>query len=802
MNRRRIVQRVHTVSGEHADSALMIRDDGALVVGVPGEYVSTIVPRELATSLRSLALKDDLTTGDVYNLSFPYFTSETVKTAQAVIFKVFPRLNDRILGPDKISRRHLIEVKDIQYRRWMPPPTDEHDFEEKQSGDVTVQPLLEGKAFIPARSRANEQWTLDERITATHNPQRSLPFKYQQHAVEFVDLVAGGNRNSYPRKTIREIYDNSSKPSQRRDIETASRTISSYSLDRVEIKSFQKVESYPKPAPPRNISTLPTEQFLRYSGYTQNAMDVLKTTEFYAFGVHPDELAIGIQEQSIRAKDATETDYSRFDGYHSEALYELELLFLKRIHHVSCHDDIVQVQAAVRKAGCKTTTGLRYRLGGSRASGAACTAFGNSFDNTFVMYCTYREMGFSKDEAYKRLGKYGGDDGISFDIDVKVLRKVCADLGLKIKVFSKPISDTFGFLGRYYYNLPDNGRNSADPLRQIAKLHITSVKLPHRVNSLDLQPELQLCRAVFGKASGIKATDPHTPILAPWAQAMLGVLSVPLVAYVETPEYFLQTNLGDLPLKYHFGKYTPCQELQLLEDRYKSYDFKTWGVLTSAVNETDREKVLAEISKQLNQMAGYTHRFDDIMRGVANNVGVLVNSWREAKSLDDIWPGERPEHPSAGETSVEVWVNYYTWNLSRLLFAQHEATIITLPNLALRYSSWWLPSLQSLAVAEPIPEQVVVGELKSQHPGRTLPDSKRGPIVNTLFGVATAQPYLRLQATAFDKYRSHSAESALTESSSSGESQQQRIARAVAKRTKARKAMGARQAAKRAPQPP
>jgi len=302
------------------------------------------------------------------------------------------------------------------------------------------------------------------------------------------------------------VEEHMTRPTQRADI-AQYKPYSFY--DYFKVKAFQKKETYTAFKPPRNISTVPTDHKVRYSGYVYAFKQaVMKQQPWYAFGKTPGEIAARMQEVARKAKNIVPTDFSAFDGTHSETLCVLELMTYLRYFGKNYHGEIKRLQQQQYKANASTSFGVQYNTGFSRLSGSGGTSDENSEDNGFVAYCTLRKTR-TADDAWEDLGIYGGDDGNTANVSVTTYVGVATDLGLKLKAESILPGNPVPFLGRVYLDPWVKPDSIYDVKRFITKIHLT-VAPPNVPDNVVLRR----------KADSYHITDPNTPLISSWCNAI------------------------------------------------------------------------------------------------------------------------------------------------------------------------------------------------------------------------------------------------------------------------------------------
>jgi hypothetical protein len=223
--------------------------------------------------------------------------------------------------------------------------------------------------------------------------------------------------------TIDEVYERQNRPSQRAILDR-----SLVEEGRDGIKSFVKREAYGKITDPRIISTIDGVLKREYSQFIYPVADHLKTQEWYAFGKVPGDIAQRVTDVLEDASTAVNTDFSRFDGRVSDLLRILEKKVLLRAYGHEYAHEVSELHNSQFNQTAFCTFGTRYETGTSRASGSPETAAFNSIANAFTAYLTFRmtrERGgfIAPDAAWKRLGVYGGDDGLTADVDPETISK-------------------------------------------------------------------------------------------------------------------------------------------------------------------------------------------------------------------------------------------------------------------------------------------------------------------------------------------------------------------------------------------
>jgi len=369
-----------------------------------------------------------------------------------------------------------------------------------------MNPIIHG-AFAPLQTASNEEACIEGRITKLVRKPGELTMTEFLNRVmnEFVDLFLPEKHMMEP-TDLDEVYERQHRPTQRRILDASMPN----EPDRI-IKSFVKKEAYQEPKEPRPISTINGVDKRDYSTFIYPLADYIKTMDWYAFGKTPVKVAERVTQVLSDAATAVNTDFSRFDGRVSELLRDLERRILIAAFK-SCYAYVIsELHSSQFNQPAIGAMGTRYNTGYARASGSPETAAFNSIANAFVAYLTFRMTricgGFiSPQEAWRRLGIYGGDDGLTADVDPSLYTKASDLLGLKLDVeLITRGCEGITFLSRKYgpHVWYGDANSCCDLPRQLTKFH-TTVQLPPNVTPLEKL--LEKARAFF-------LTDKNTPIL-------------------------------------------------------------------------------------------------------------------------------------------------------------------------------------------------------------------------------------------------------------------------------------------------
>lgn len=273
------------------------------------------------------------------------------------------------------------------------------------------------------------------------------------------------------------------------------------------VKAFQKSEAQKPGAIVRNISGVDPAHVFQFLCFVLPMAAHLKSLGWYAFGQKFEEIGLKVMELANRAKTLVSTDFSKFDGTQSYCHSMLLEQIMLDAYHFSFHTCIKQLFAALREARCFTTEGMEYDHEGTKLSGSADTSLGNTILNAFVAFAAASKQ-YGIAQAHKYLGLYGGDDGLSLDIDTDIYNSVASDLGFKLKAEATQSHEPITFLGRYFPYPLSSPHHTVDLRRCGLKVYVS----PHR----GMDPWLLLCY----KAAGLKATDYSVPFIKSFVDAV------------------------------------------------------------------------------------------------------------------------------------------------------------------------------------------------------------------------------------------------------------------------------------------
>nr|UQB76075.1 RNA-dependent RNA polymerase [Flumine noda-like virus 41] len=324
--------------------------------------------------------------------------------------------------------------------------------------------------------------------------------------------------------------------------------------------------------PGRCISTICGPTKMIYSRVMYAFEVVLKRQPWYAFSRTPAEIAERVAEVCSKADNVTNSDFSKFDGHGSNVMRELEKMALLRAFRPSEHSIVIETHNKQFGLMATATFGTCYETKFSRLSGSPETSIFNSLVNSFVGFFAWTrtmEGGAYVDavEAFKRLGIYGGDDGLTGDIVPKVYVGAAKAIGQELAV--EPVTrgkPGVKFLARIYS--PDVWYGCTDSVcdlpRQMAKFHVT-VNL-----GVGITPLMKLKE----KARSFVLSDANTPVIGDLSKLVLGLNGGPVACDPRLRE--LQKWYGEYDAESQYPNVYGPWMLEYLEAVLPGYDYKAF----------------------------------------------------------------------------------------------------------------------------------------------------------------------------------------------------------------------------------
>jgi hypothetical protein len=391
------------------------------------------------------------------------------------------------------------------------------EYDDAQHGlEPFMSPLL-GRTCVPAACRANDAAGVSNRITKVKSPFKEITPFMERVTMEFIGLCIHEKHGLAP-CDVDDVFDNQSRPSQQAILREASDGIAWSST----AKTFMKREA--GDSDPRIISTQEPGPKLEYSQVIYPLAAECKTHRWYAFGKTSAEIAGRVSEICKNAGVVSMTDFSRMDGRVSQLLRVFERKFLLYAFHPRYHQQVLDLHVIQYGVRARTTQGVTYKTGFSRLSGSPETSLFNTICNAFIAYHYLRTQKIDgvfiqPEDAFSRLGIYGGDDGLMAGDNVLQHSLIADAWGQKLTYDVVQYGDVgVTFLARLYS--PDvwygDDNSMADVSRFLRKLHL-SKKLPIGITPL---------MKIVEKLRSAMNSDLQTPIIGKLAKKLMTLTDI------------------------------------------------------------------------------------------------------------------------------------------------------------------------------------------------------------------------------------------------------------------------------------
>lgn len=509
------LKRVKYNHGPYNALQTMDRDGNPYIsVGQPGETFSVKVQQAVYSSL-GIRLKAATrpTIADVermltvgQNAIMTYEEARKVSPLLYAIIKDDPKLSVTASWgpvPARLPTDHVVQHLHPHH------PLDDRNV----TGRVVGPALVTHGAVGAARTVAAEAVSIQQRVDNVRNTTEP-PGWMRQWADDFVrelvpdELMGKGVPYDFDYVMLQQ-----DKPAQKQRSERAHPFMTNEDASSpLIVRSFLKKEVTTNAGAPRNISTLPTNHIIRLSAYTYAFKDcILKNHKWYVPGSTPVEVAERVMDEAHRSPEGLVcTDYSKMDGTISTwlRLHVERAVYLRYFGHDEPLADMLRGEI---NTCCFTHNGIKYDAGASRLSGSPLTTDGNTIINAFVAYTALRKLGHDKGSAFMRIGCMYGDDGVQGGVQAAVLNECAAALGLRLKSDERALGQPVPFLGRIFLDPWHCPYSIQDPMRTIARLHISATS-PEQCT-----PE----QALVNKCFGYSVTDSRTPIIGAYCAKVL-----------------------------------------------------------------------------------------------------------------------------------------------------------------------------------------------------------------------------------------------------------------------------------------
>lgn len=286
-------------------------------------------------------------------------------------------------------------------------------------------------------------------------------------------------------------------------------------MDEMDREGFLKREVQQKAYKAGRLITTFTAQQQVLGGRIAGAYGrALKACSWNGCGRTPEEITASVNEVAGGAEYVTDTDFTAQDATIETNKRVVELYFLRCLFHSkytmyleNWHWSDYSGKAIYGKKGTKRKS-LPFE--GRRGSGSPFTTYGNTPLTALFAYIALRLSGLSDVKAYKGLGVYSGDDGITANLPPEACQEAAELMGFLVKGGVNKLY--VPYLGRIYFDPIGQSTSSIqDPARTLYRLHCTLID----------NDRFTAEEAMIMKAMCFQVTDKHSDFFGDWSEKVL-----------------------------------------------------------------------------------------------------------------------------------------------------------------------------------------------------------------------------------------------------------------------------------------
>jgi len=321
-------------------------------------------------------------------------------------------------------------------------------------------------------------------ITARVEGPRSVPamnrFDYMC-AEEFIDRLLGEAAGQLNPASTEDLEERQTRPGQRIMLEEGGWIEWAASTVTATLNDFLKREGANEPNDPRGIGQFDRAsagQKVTWSRVCIALGPVFKMAEWYAFGKTPKQIADRIVKVFSGTRSAILTDMSRYDATVNRDARAVEYMLLRKAFRPEHLPHILAVHSKMYDRNRRMGEEV-YANEYARVSGEAGTSLFNTLLVAIMVYVAYRSAGLDPEDAWDRLGIYGGDDGASLDMAEPQIEATAIRFGFKVKLIKvskdspSPLGRCVEFLARRYHPWDGDNNSCACTLRALSNFPIT-----------------------------------------------------------------------------------------------------------------------------------------------------------------------------------------------------------------------------------------------------------------------------------------------------------------------------------------
>ena len=310
--------------------------------------------------------------------------------------------------------------------------------------------MSENGAFCAEKNKANSQDAILTRVTLLTNKKPvEHTSRHDMYQKEFIDrYVENARLQGFGPLVPADLSDIKAKQNstqQTQSIQNAENYYQSgwsgYSAALNEhscLQTFGKVEIVTGVKNQRNITPVDDITKLGASTVGYALSRYTKLMDSYAFGSSPASVAERVSIIAAGADTILPTDFKRMDGNVKKVLRDFDIALLIAVFGHQYHERVLEFYAATHNRKCRTSEKVNYESEESQLSGDPFTSVLNTLRNMLIAFTALRLSGCTADQAWARLGVYGGDDGLTADLPIKHFITASAMWGMEVT--GKPVT--------------------------------------------------------------------------------------------------------------------------------------------------------------------------------------------------------------------------------------------------------------------------------------------------------------------------------------------------------------------------
>lgn len=462
------LKRLVVADGENTALRVITPEGSFVSRGVVGEYACLTVKSSVDSALLELARysKTDINVATI--ASYSGLARDLCRVPAASVLRYYANAKRWVnavvyLGPEKQQNYHFGLAS--------------YDAAAKKSMIPFMSPVVQGACFAPLLDEQNYATAVTKRVIEPQNKHElKVTKKLYSYMLEFVHLLINEDE-AFKGEPVEWdlVVAKQNRPSQRRLLALG---IQLFRDCYRKLTCMLKREAYVEPKDPRMITIDEPEHKARFAAYAYAVGKFLKTKHWYAFGCTPREIAGRVVEVCVSSQNVAQTDFTRLDGHIGVALRIFDAMVYSRFFSDAHRNEALRVQRESYDRLIITPYEQVYSQNLAQGSGEMDTSDSNSLRNKFVQYIANRLAGESPQVAYEHPGLFGGDDGISGNVQPEVYSRAAKMVGLEVKVELITPASQYGpkFLARQYGPLVWWGDDNSmtDIRRCLSKLHVTT----------------------------------------------------------------------------------------------------------------------------------------------------------------------------------------------------------------------------------------------------------------------------------------------------------------------------------------